>query len=203
MTEHEKMLRGLIYDPTDPELSKLSKYAKHKAFVLNQTNPSDEETYLQRLKELLPGLGENSYVAPGVQVDYGVFFKTGKNFFANYGFVILDVCPITCGDNVMCGVGVHLVTPVHPLLASERNPRLQKDGTVHDLEYGKPIVIGNGVWLASDVTVCGGVTIGDNTVVAAGAVVTKDLPSGVLAGGVPCRVIRPLTEKDRLGVYDD
>lgn len=95
----------------------------------------------------------------------------------------------------MCGVGVHLVTPVHPLLASERNPRLQKDDTVHDLEYGKPIVIGNGVWLASDVTVCGGVTIGDNTVVAAGAVVTKDLPSGVLAGGVPCRVIRPLTEK--------
>lgn len=189
------MLRGLIYDPTDPELSKLSKYAKHKAYLLNQTDPSDEENYFRILKKLFPQLNENSYAAPNVQVDYGVNFKTGKNFFANYGFVVLDVCPVTCGDNVMCGVGVHLVVPVHPLLSSERNRRLQKGGTVQDLECGKPIVIGSGVWLASDVTVYGGVTIGDNTVIAAGAVVTKDIPSGVLAGGVPCRAIRKLTEK--------
>lgn len=197
------MLRGLIYDPTDPKLSKLSRYAKHKAYLLNQTDSSDEENYFRILKELFPQLGESSYAAPGVQVDYGVNFKTGKNFFADYEFVFLDVCPETCGDNVMCRVGVHLVAPVHPLLSSERNPRLQKGGTVQDLECGKPIVIGSGVWLASDVTVCGGVTIGDDTVIAAGAVVTKDIPSGVLAGGVPCRAIRPLTEKDRLGVYDD
>lgn len=78
MTEHEKMLRGLIYNPTDPELSKLSKYAKHKAFVLNQTNPSDEETYLQRLKELLPGLGENSYVVPGSRPTTAFSSRLGK-----------------------------------------------------------------------------------------------------------------------------
>ncbi len=203
MTEREKMLAGHIYDPTDPELGRLSKEAKHKAYLVNQTDPIDEQAYANRLRDLFPGLGENSYVAPGVQVDYGIHFYTGKNFYANHGFVVLDVCPVTCGDNVMCGVGVHLVAPLHPLLSSERNPRLQKDGTVHDLEYGKPIVIGNGVWLASDVTVCGGVTIGDNAVIAAGAVVVSDIPSGVLAGGVPCRVIRPLTEKDRLGVYED
>ncbi len=203
MTEREKMLAGRIYDPTDPELACLSKEAKHKAYLLNQTDPTDEQTYANRLRELFPGLGENSYIAPGVQVDYGIHFTTGRNFYANHGFVVLDVCPVTCGDNVMCGVGVHLVAPVRPLLSSERNPRLQKDGTVHDLEYGKPIVVGNGVWLASDVTVCGGVTIGDNAVIAAGAVVVSDIPSGVLAGGVPCRVIRPLTEKDRLGVYED
>ena len=197
------MLRGLIYDPTDPKLSKLSKYAKHKAYLFNQADPSDEENYFRILKELFPQLGDSSCAAPGVQVDYGVNFKTGKNFFADYGFVVLDVCPVTCGGNVVCGVGVHLVAPVHQLLSSERNPRLQKGGTVHDLEYGKPIVIGSGVWLASDVTVCGGVTIGDDTVIGAGAVVTKDIPSGVLAGGVPCRAVRPLTEKDRLGVYDD
>lgn len=105
MTEHEKMLRGLIYDPADPKLSKLSRYAKHKAYLLNQTDPSDDELYLQRLKDLFPGLGEYSYAAPGVQVDYGVNFKTGKNFFANYRFVVLDVCPVTCGDNVMWGSG--------------------------------------------------------------------------------------------------
>ena len=121
------MLRGLIYDQTDPELSKLSKYAKHKTYLLNQTDPSDEENYFRILKELFPQLGESSYAAPNVQVDYGVNLQTGKNLFANYGFVVLDVCPETCGDNVMCGVGVHLVTPVHPLLSSERNPRLQKE----------------------------------------------------------------------------
>ena len=114
------MLRGLIYDPTDPKLSKLSRYAKHKAYLFNQADPSDEENYFRILKELFPQLGDSSCAAPGVQVDYGVKFKTGKNFFANYGFVVLDVCPVTCGDNVMCGVGVHLVAPVHPLLSSER-----------------------------------------------------------------------------------
>lgn len=99
------MLRGLIYDPTDPELSKLSKYAKHKAYLLNQTDPSDEENYFRILKELFPQLGDSSCAAPGVQVDYGVNFKTGKNFFANCGFVVLDVCPVTCGDKVVYGSG--------------------------------------------------------------------------------------------------
>lgn len=201
MTEREKMLAGQIYNPSDPELTALAISAKHKAYLLSQTDPADGELYMKRLRDLLPGLGENSYLAPGVQVDYGVHVKTGKNFYMNYGAVLLDCCPIEIGDDVMCGVNVHIVTPVHPLLAEERNQRQFEDG-IHDLEYAKPIKIGSNVWIASDVTVCGGVTIGDNSVIAAGAVVTKDIPSGVLAGGVPCKVIRPLSEKDRLGVYD-
>ena len=202
MTEREKMLAGEIYNPADKELATLSLAAKHKAFLLSQTDPMDSETYLKRLYNLIPGLGENAYLAPGVQVDYGVHIKTGKNFFMNYGAVLLDCCPIEIGDNVMCGVGVHIVTPVHPLSYEERNPREFEDG-VHDLEYAKPIKIGNNVRLATDVTVCGGVTIGDGAVIAAGAVVTKDIPANVLAGGVPCKVIRPLTEKDKLGIYND
>lgn len=200
MSEREKMVAGQIYNPADPELSALSRQAKHRAYLLNQTDPSDEGLYLRRLKELLPGLGEGSYLAPGVQVDYGIHVKTGKNFYMNYGAVLLDVCPIEIGDDVMCGVGVHIVTPLHPLLSEERVTHHFPDGD-HDLEYAKPIKIGSNVWLASDVTVCGGVSIGDNSVIAAGAVVTKDIPSGVLAGGVPCKVIRPLNENDRLGVY--
>lgn len=200
MSEREKMVAGQIYNPADPELSALSRQAKHRAYMLNQTDPSDEGLYMRRLKELLPGLGEGSYLAPGVQVDYGIHVKTGKNFYMNYGAVLLDVCPIEIGDDVMCGVGVHIVTPLHPLLAEERVTHHFPDGD-HDLEYAKPIKIGSNVWLASDVTVCGGVSIGDNSVIAAGAVVTKDIPSGVLAGGVPCKAIRPLNENDRLGVY--
>lgn len=200
MSEREKMVAGQIYNPADPELSALSRQAKHRAYLLNQTDPSDEGLYLRRLKELLPGLGEGSYLAPGVQVDYGIHVKTGKNFYMNYGAVLLDVCPIEIGDDVMCGVGVHIVTPLHPLLSEERITHRFPDGD-HDLEYAKPIKIGSNVWLASDVTVCGGVSIGDNSVIAAGAVVTKDIPSDVLAGGVPCKVIRPLNENDRLGIY--
>lgn len=200
MSEREKMVAGQIYNPADPELSALSRQAKRRAYLLNQTDPSDEGLYLRRLKELLPGLGEGSYLAPGVQVDYGIHVKTGKNFYMNYGAVLLDVCPIEIGDDVMCGVGVHIVTPLHPLLSEERITHRFPDGD-HDLEYAKPIKIGSNVWLASDVTVCGGVSIGDNSVIAAGAVVTKDIPSGVLAGGVPCKVIRPLNENDRLGIY--
>lgn len=200
MSEREKMVAGQIYNPADPELSALSRQAKHRAYLLSQTDPSDEGLYMRRLKELLPGLGEGSYLAPGVQVDYGIHVKTGKNFYMNYGAVLLDVCPIEIGDDVMCGVGVHIVTPLHPLLSEERIIHRFPDGD-HDLEYAKPIKIGSNVWLASDVTVCGGVSIGDNSVIAAGAVVTKDIPSGVLAGGVPCKVIRPLNENDRLGIY--
>lgn len=199
--EKEKMLAGEIYNPSDPELSRLAIEAKHKAYLLNQCDPSDSMEYEKRLRSLFSLLGPNSYIAPNVQVDYGINFATGKNFFANYGLVVLDCCPVTVGDDVMCGVGVHIVTPVHPLLSEERSQRLHEDGRIYDYEYAKPISIGNGVWLASDVTVCGGVRIGDRSVIAAGAVVVNDIPPGVLAGGVPCKVIRKLTEEDRLGIY--
>ncbi len=201
MTEYQKMLAGQIYDPTDPEIAKLSRAAKHRAYLLNTTDPAAVELYLKRLYDLFPGLGPNSYMAPNVQVDYGIHLKTGKNFYANYGAVILDVSPVEIGDDAMFGVDVHVVTPVHPLLAEERIQRQKADGSYYDLEYSKPVYIGNRVWVASDVTICGGVRIGDDSVIAAGAVVTKDIPPGVLAGGVPCRAIRPLTEADRLNIY--
>ena len=114
---------------------------------------------------------------------------------------ILDTCPVTIGDNVMCGPNTSLVTPLHPLLPEQRNARLQADGKIADIEYGAPITIGDNCWLASNVTVCPGVTIGNNCVIGAGSVVTKDIPDNSLVLGVPGRVVRKITEKDRLDNY--
>lgn len=115
----------------------------------------------------------------------------------NFDCQLLDVAPIEIGDNVMFGPRVVVATPCHPLIAEERISHVYEDGE-HDWEYAKPVKIGNNVWVASCVTICGGVTIGDDTVIAAGSVVTRDIPSGVLAGGVPCKVIRPITDNDRM-----
>ena len=102
------------------------------------------------------------------------------------------------GKQCFIGPNVTIVTPVHPFLACDRNMRWAPDGTKFDYEYARPITIGDNVWLASNVVVCGGVTIGHDTVIGAGSVVTRDIPAGVLAAGNPCRVIRPLTEKDKM-----
>nr|MDF9461308.1 sugar O-acetyltransferase [Lactobacillus amylovorus] len=133
-----------------------------------------------------------------IQFDYGCFTHLGDNFYANFNLTVLDTCPITIGKNVMCGPNVSLITPLHPLMYEQRNPRKQADGEVDDIEYGAPITIGDNCWLASNVTVCPGVTIGNGCVIGAGAVVTKDVPDNSLVVGVPGKVIRKITEKDRL-----
>jgi maltose O-acetyltransferase len=122
-------------------------------------------------------------------MDYGVNVHLGKNFYANYDSIFLDVAPISIGDNVMIGPRTSLYTAGHPLSATVR-----RDG----LEYGHPITIGDDVWIGGSVTICPGVTIGDNVVIGAGSVVTKDIPSGVLAAGVPATPIRPITEADEI-----
>lgn len=105
---------------------------------------------------------------------------------------------MTIGDNVFIGPNVSLLTPIHPLRWQDRNPYVKPDGTLTDKEYAKPITIGSNCWIAGNVTVCGGVTIGDGCVIGAGSVVTRDIPPNSLAVGVPCRVIRDITESDLL-----
>ena len=196
MTEKAKMIAGMIYDPSDNELQNLRTTAHKLCNAYNKLD-EDDEARAEVLAKLLPN-GNGAYLQGPIYFDYGVFTKFGKGCYANFNLTILDCCPVTIGDNVFIGTGVSLVTPVHPFLSEERNMYLNERGILTDKEYAKPITIGSNCWIASNVTVCGGVTVGDNTVIGAGSVVTRDIPSGVLAAGNPCKVIRKLTEKDSI-----
>lgn len=197
----EKMLAGQPHNPASPVLSKMSQLAHRLCRDYNLLTDTDKVEREAILDKLFPDHKDGLYIQGSVNVDYGKFTHIGKEFFANFNFTVLDGGSVTIGDNVMCGPNVTLATPIHPLLPSQRNPHQQADGSQAALEYSKPITIGNNCWLASNVVVCAGVTISDNCVIGAGSVVTKDIPSDSLAVGVPAKVIRKITEEDRLDKY--
>lgn len=203
MTEKEKMLAGKIYDPSDKELEQLRITAHRLSKDFNSTYEDELEKRGEIMKKLVPEMGNGTCLIGPVMFDYGVFTKFGENCFANFNFTVLDCCPVEIGSDVFFGPNCTIATPVHPLLTDERKLRFKEDGTPYDLEYAKPIKIGNGCWLASNVTVCGGVTIGENCVIGAGSVVTRDIPAGVFAAGNPCRVIRKITEADSIYLKKD
>lgn len=200
MTEKEKMLAGKIYNPSDKELAALRLQAHKLSKMYNDTFEDEEEKREQILKELVPNRKKGAFLQGPVQFDYGVFTSIGKNFYANFNFTVLDCCPVKIGDNVMIGPNVSIMTPVHPLRYQDRNMKEKADGTLYDDEYAKPITIGNNCWIASCVTVTGGVTIGDGCVIGAGSVVTRDIPANSFAVGNPCRVIREITEADAIAL---
>ena len=183
------MLSGQLYDAGDETLTAARGRAKRLTWRYHQLDPTDWDSRTQILQELLGHLGEDSWIEPPFRCDYGTQISIGDHFFANYDCIFLDVAPITIGNRVMFGPRVCLYTAGHPLDAATRNT---------GLEFGKPIAIGDDVWLGGNVVVLPGVTIGAGTVVAAGSVVRRDLPPHVLAAGNPCQVLRPITEADRL-----
>ena len=198
MTEKEKMLAGMLYDPSDPELSALLVKARKLARRYNQIDEDEPEKQAALLKELLCNTPNLPSLQAPIYFDYGCNTSFGRFCVANFNFTCLDVCPVHIGDNVMIGPNVTLATPMHPLLPEERNVRQRPDGSWHNLEYAKPITIEDNCWLASNVIVCGGVTVGEGSVIGAGSVVTRDIPAHSLAAGNPCRVIRTLTSADRM-----
>ena len=159
MTEQEKMLRGMLYDPSDRQLAALRLKA-HRLWqeynALAETDPRREEI----LKELIPNRGPDVFLAGPIYIDYGLFTSFGARCYANFNFTVLDTCPVTIGDDVMFGPNCALLTPLHPLLPQQRNLRRRKDGSLYDLEYGAPITVESDCWIASDVKILGGVTIG-------------------------------------------
>ena len=162
---------------------------------LSDSDPRKKKT----LDEIFPDHKENIYVQGNLYVDYGVFTHIGKNFYANYGLIILDTCPITIGDNCFFGPNVGLYTPLHPLMYQERNKYFNKElNLTTDDEYGKPITIGDNCWLGGNVIVLPGVNIGRGSVIGAGSVVTHDIPPSSLAYGNPAKVVRKITEKDSI-----
>lgn len=191
MTEKEKMLTGQLYDPGDKELSELRLKARKLARRYNNTDEDDTETAQAILAQLVPNRGAGTAFQPPVHFDYGCFTTFGQGCGTNFNFTALDCAPITIGDRVLFGPNCTLAAPLHPMHPEERSTYL---------EYAKPIVIGDDCWIASNVTICGGVTIGEGCVIGAGSVVTKDIPAHSLAAGNPCRVIRPITDEDRMGI---
>lgn len=188
MTEPERMLSGKLYYAGDEALSAARNRAKKLTWHFNQMDPTDWAGRTALLQELLGRLGEDSWIEPSFRCDYGVNITVGDAVFINYDCVFLDVAPITIGDRVLIGPRTGLYTAGHPIA-----PEVRDTG----LEYGLPITLEDGVWLGGSVAVCPGVTIGQNSIIAAGSVVTKDIPPNVIAAGNPCRVLRPITDEDR------
>ena len=201
MTEKERMLKGKRYDPSDEELTTIRLKAHRLCKEYNGLLETDE-----RRDEIIKELGiKGEFFSPlgPIQFDYGCFTTIGKNSFANFNFTCLDCAPVTIGDNVFIGPNVSILTPMHPLRFEDRNLYAKPDGTITDREYSKPIVIGDNCWIAGNVTICGGAVIGEGCVIGAGSVVTGYIPPNTIAAGVPCKVIREITEADLLSNHPE
>ena len=184
MTEKEKRDAGLPYNAgSDPDLLAEVRRAKDLCYRYNQLAPMDFEAQRALLKDLLGKTGERFVIYPPFWCDYGYNIELGEDFFANHGLTVLDGGKVRFGDHVLVGPGCGFHTAGHPLDAAERNQWLA---------FNRPITVGNNVWFGAAVQVMPGVTIGDNAVIGAGSIVTHDIPSGCLAAGNPCRVLRTL-----------
>ncbi len=188
MTEKEKMLSQGLYSSHDTELKKDAMRSRRLTRLYNSTTEDEREYRLQLLKELFGSTGEHISVEPPFRCDYGSNTYIGENFYANFDCIILDVAKVFIGDNCLFGPRVCVFTPAHPIDAEVRNT---------GIEYGKEIHIGNNVWVGGNTVINPGVTIGNNVVIGSGSVVTKDIPDNVVAVGNPCKVIRPITDKDK------
>ena len=181
-SEKEKMLAGELYDSSDPVLVAERRRARDLCRRFNALPASAPEEKASLLAELF-GRPTDAHIVPTFQCDYGLNITLGRNVHFNFNCVILDVAKVVIGSNVLFGPSVQLYTASHPL-----DVELRRQG----LEFGRPIVIGDDVWVGGNAVICPGVTIGAGAVIGAGSVVTRDVPPAVLAAGNPCRVIRPL-----------
>lgn len=198
MREEEKIFAGKLFSPGDPELVAIKLRSHNLSQEYSSTREDEYERRAALLKEMFGEIGENSRVQGPIFLHYGTHTRVGKRFFANYDLTIQDDAPVTIGDDCNFGPGVVIVTPMHPLVPEERLGLKGPDGKPARLCWAEPVTIGNNVWLGGNVTVCPGVTIGDNCVIGAGSVVTKDIPAGTVAVGNPCRVLREISEADSM-----
>ena len=190
MTEREKLELGLWYDANhDEELLRARQEAEALYFELNHTNPRDTEKKTVLLNRLLPHAGNHIEILIPFYTDYGYNCVIGDDTFINHNAYLMDCARITIGKRCFIGPGCGIYTASHPLAWEDRNRGLEK---------ALPVTVGNHVWIGAGVTILPGVTIGDGSVIGAGSVVTRDIPPDVIAAGNPCRVLRPVTEQDRI-----
>lgn len=181
--EWDKMLSGAIYDATDSELLRRLAHTRQRLWEFNNLNPSDIGCQRAILRELFGSIGENFVVNQPFRCDYGCNIHVGEDFFANFNLTILDEARVDIGDHAFIGPNVSIFTACHPLDASQRNT---------GVEWAEPVKIGDNVWIGGCATILPGVTIGDNVVIGAGSVVTRDIPSDVVVAGNPAKIIRHL-----------
>ncbi len=186
-TEKQKMLEAELYDPLDKQLVAERLKARLLIKELNDTREDQTEERDRILKTLIPNAGPGLWLQPPFYCDYGSNIIIGEKVFFNFNCVVLDVTYVKIGSRTLFGPNVQLYTATHPIDYQERSS---------GAEYAKPITIGEDVWVGGSAVICPGVSIGDRTIIGAGSVVTKDIPSDVLAAGNPCRVIRHLTAKE-------
>ena len=195
MTHRERMDKGLVYDPFDEEVAKFQRDCMELLYDFNLTRPHELEKRQILLKQMFGKIGENCYIEPPLHSNFsGRHVFMGNNVYANYNLTLVDDGNIYIGDNVMFAPNVVVATAGHPII-----PELRMRG----LQFNKDVHIGKNVWVGAGAILMPGVKIGDNTVIGAGSVVTKDIPSDVVAVGNPCRVIRLIGEKDKLYFYKD
>ena len=186
-SEKEKMLAAELYDPLDPQLSEERLQTRLLIKALNDTSEDQKEERARVLKKLTPNAGDGLWIQPPFYCDYGSNIKMGEKVFFNFNCVVLDVCEVTIGSRTLFGPNVQIYTATHPMNYKQR---------ASGLEYAKPIAIGEDAWIGGSAIICPGVSIGDRSVIGAGSVVTKDIPSDVFAAGNPCKVIRILTQDE-------
>ncbi|NSJ14146.1 sugar O-acetyltransferase [[Clostridium] scindens] len=184
------MLMGELYKLNDDkELNEDFMRARRLTRLFNSMTEEQMEERKEIIKELFKSTGENVHVEQTFHCDYGCHISVGENFYANYDCIMVDVCEIIIGDNVLLAPRVGLYTAGHPIDAAVRN---------EGLEFGKPVIIGDNVWIGGNAVINPGVTIGSGVVIGSGSVVTKDIPDHVVAVGNPCRVLRKINEEDKI-----
>lgn len=191
----ERMHTGELYLPYDQEIRELQTECLQRLYEFNQTQPVEEEKRKAMLKEMFAEIGENCYIEPPFHANFGgrhVHF--GNNIYANFNLTCVDDTHIYVGDYTMFGPNVTIATAGHPILPELREKAYQYNAAVH---------IGRNCWLGAGAIILPGITIGDDVVVGAGSIVTKDLPSGVIAVGNPCRILREISEHDRQYYFKD
>lgn len=198
MSLKNDMKSGRLYyeyghqDPIDQAYAKVMEKQRERGkdltFEYNHTRPSDMETRNRLLKEILGDVGKMPWLEPPVHFSYGCNTHIGDYFYSNFNFTVVDDIDVYIGDHVMMGPNVTLSATGHPVCGEYR-----RNGT----QFSLPVRIGNDVWIGANVVVLPGVTIGNDMVIGAGSVVTKDIPDHSVAFGVPCKVVRPITDYDR------
>jgi maltose O-acetyltransferase len=182
-SEKEKMLAGDLYFASDPELVAERLHARQLTKKLNDSNPDETELRESILAKLIGKKGKNFWIEPPFFCDYGYNITAGDDVFFNFNCVVLDVTPVTLGSRVLIAPNVQFYAATHPTDFKLRGSLA---------EFGKPITIGDDVWIGGSTIICPGVSIGSRSIIGAGSVVTKDIPEDVIAAGNPCRVIKKL-----------